>query len=326
MHINAIERVVAVCLGAAWCAVAMAQSFPSKPVKFVVGFAPGGGGDVIARIVASKLPEHLEQQVVIENRPGATGTVAANLVSKSAPDGYTLLIGATSTNSIAPSLYPNLPYNNEKDLVGVTLLASLPNLVVVHPSLGIGTLKDLIAFAKSNPGKLTFPSAGNGSTPHLAGELFKMLTGTNLVHVPYKGAGQSVSDLLSGEVTVSFDTTGTIINYVNAGRLRALAIATPKRFPLIPNVPTASEAGLAGYEVATWIGLFAPAATPRPIVHKLHADIARVLALPEIRDKLKNQLGCDDTATDSPEQFDSLVKSDTEKYAKLIKSLKIRLD
>lgn len=319
-------RLAAACLCAACFTQAGAQGFPARPVKFVVGFAPGGGGDVIARLVATKLPDFLQQQIVVENRPGATGTVAANQVAKSPPDGYTLLIGATSTNAIAPSLYANLPYNNEKDLAGVTLLASLPNLVVVHPSMGIHSLRELITYAKANPGRLSFPSAGNGSTPHLAGELFKMLTGTNLVHIPYKGAGQSVSDLLSGEVKVSFDTTGTIINYVNTGRLRALAIATPKRFPLIPDVPTAAEAGLAGYEVATWIGLFAPAATPRPIVQRLHADIARVLALPEIRDRLKNQFGCDDTATDSPEAFDRVVKTDTENYAKLIKSLKIAVE
>ncbi|HEX4325252.1 MAG TPA: tripartite tricarboxylate transporter substrate binding protein [Burkholderiales bacterium] len=311
---------------AAALAPAQAQDYPAKPVRFVVGFAPGGGGDVIARIVTAPLPAILGQQVIIDNRPGATGTVGAGLVAKSPPDGYTLYVGATSTNSIAPTLYHNLPYDSEKDLVGVTLLASLPNVISVHPSLGLNSLKELIAYAKANPGKLSFPSAGYGSTPHLAGEMFKMATGTNLLHVPYKGAGQAVPDLLSGVVTVSFDTTGTVISYILAGRLKALAIASAKRFPLIPDVPTAREAGVPGYEVSTWIGLFAPAATPRPIVKKLHDDIAQILRSPEMREKLLVQLGCDDTTTDTPEDFDKVVASDTAKYAKMIKALHLRVD
>lgn len=303
-----------------------AQSYPTRPIKFIVGFAPGGGGDVIGRVVATKLSATIGQSVYVENRPGATGTTAANQVAKSPPDGYTLLVGAVSTNSIAPSLYRNLPYDNEKDLAGVTLLASLPNLISVHPSTGFNSLGDLIAYAKANPGALSFPSAGNGSTPHLAGELFKQMTGTNLLHVPYKGAGASVADLLAGTVKVSFDTSGTIITYLSSGKLKALAIAAPRRFSPIPNVPTAGEAGVPGYEVSTWIGLFAPGATPRPIVEKLHHEIAQVLKQPETRDTMKNQFGTDDTVTNSPEEFDRLVKSDTARYSKLIKSLGLKVD
>ncbi len=325
-----LETTIQLSLGILGCVAALqpaaAQGYPNRALKFIVGFPPGGGADVVARIVGPHLTEALGQQVVIENRPGATGTVAANGVAKSAPDGYTWLIGAVSTNAIANSLYPNLPYDPEQDLVPVTLLASIPQLIAVNPSLEVRTVRELIDYARANPGKLRFPSAGNGSTPHIAGEIFKITTGTDLLHVPYKGAGQALPDLLAGRVQVSFDTTGTIISFVKAGRLRALAIAAPKRFAQIPDVPTAAEAGLPDFDISTWIGLFAPAGTPAAIVNLLHARIATVLRKPEVRNLLINNIGSDDTATATPAEFASLLKRDIARYAKVIKAAGIRAD
>jgi tripartite-type tricarboxylate transporter receptor subunit TctC len=317
-------------IGIVGCVAALqsvyAQGYPNRPLRFIVGFPPGGGNDVVARVVAPHLSEALGQQVIIENRPGATGTVAASMVAKSPPDGYTLLVGAVSTNAIAGSLYPNLPYDPERDLSPVTLLASIPQLIAVHPALEVKTVRELIDFARANPGKLRFPSAGNGSTPHITGEIFKSVTGTDLQHVPYKGAGQALPDLLAGRVQVSFDTTGTIISYVTAGKLRALAIAAPKRFALIPDVPTAAEAGLHDFEISTWIGLFSAGGTPAAIVDLLHARIAAVLRKPEVRNLLVNNIGSDDSVTGSPAEFAALLKRDIARYAKVIKAAGIRAD
>ena len=311
---------------AALSVAAHAQPFPSRPIKFIVGFPPGGGNDVVSRIVAPWLQESLGQQVIVENRPGANGTIAAAAVAKMPPDGYNLLVGAVSTNAIAPTLYGNLPYDTEKDLAAVTLLASIPQLIAVHPDLPVKSVKELVAHAKANPGQLKFPSAGNGSTPHITGEIFKLATGTDLVHVPYKGAGQALPDLLSGRLSVSFDTTGTIIQHVRSGKLRALAIAAPKRFALIPDVPTAAEAGLADFELATWIGLFAPGGTPPAILNTLHSRIAAVLQKPEVRNQLVNNIGSDDSVTRSPEEFAALLHRDVLRYAKVIKAAGVKAD
>lgn len=304
----------------------LAQEYPSRPIRFVVGFPPGGGNDVVARVVAPPLTEALGQQVLVENRAGATGTVAAAAIAKSPPDGYALLVGAVSTNAIAPALYANLTYDPVRDLVPVTLLASIPQLIAIHPSLDVKNVRELIDHARANPGKLRFASAGNGSTPHISGEIFKMLTGTDLVHVPYKGAGAALPDVLAGRVPVSFDTTGTIINHVRAGKLKALAIAAPRRFALIPDVPTAAEAGLADFEISTWIGLFAPGGTPAAVVNLLHARIATVLQRAEVRNQLVNNIGSDDSITRTPAEFEALLKRDIERYAKVIKSNNIRAD
>ena len=305
---------------------AAAQVFPNKPIRFVVGFPPGGGGDVIARIVSAPLSELLGQPIIVENKPGATGTLAAGIVAKSLPDGYTLLVGATSTNAIAPALYPQLSYDNEKDLVGVSLLASFPHVVAITPTLKVNSLKELIAYDHDHPGELTFSSAGNGSTPHLAGEMFNKLANTHLRHIPYKGAGQSIPDLLAGRISVSFDTTATIIAYLNIGGLRTLAIASPQRFAGLPDVPTAAEAGLANFEMSTWIGVFAPAATPKDIVDKLNAAMNAVLQRPDIRHQLKAQFGCDDLVTPTAESFQQLVQRDINRFSQLIKELNVRID
>ncbi len=309
------------------CQVVFGQgAFPNRPIRLLIGFPPGGGNDVVARIVGPKLGDLLGQQVVLENRPGATGTIAANMVAKAPPDGYTLLEGAVSTNVIANFLYRDLPYNPEKDLVPVILLASIPQLIAVHPALNIHSLQELIAYARANPGKLHFGSAGNGSTPHIAGEIFKSKTGTDLVHVPYKGAGQALPDLLAGRVPVSFDTTGTIISHVKAGTLRALAIAAPRRFAPIGDVPTAAEAGLAEFEISTWIGVFAPALTAPSIINFLHERISTVLRMPEVRNQLVNNIGSDDTVTTSPQEFANFFRREIVKYAAVIKAAGIRLE
>src|SRR5688572_32762014 len=220
---------------------AQAQDYPGKPVRMVVGFPPGGGTDVVARILAPRMSELLGQPVVIENRPGATGTVAAGLVAKSPPDGYTIMMGHISVNAIAPSLFAKLPYDASRDFAAITLAAAVPHLVVAHPALPAKSVKQLIALAKARPDELSFPSAGNGSTPHLSGELFKLLTGTKMLHVPYKGTGQSIPDLLSGRHQVAFDTMPAASGYVRDGRMRPLAVTSAKRVAEFADVPTAEE-------------------------------------------------------------------------------------
>lgn len=319
---------VAAILGAA-TGIAAAQEgashYPTKTIRMVVGFPPGGGTDVMARLVAPKLSESWNQQVVIDNRPGATGIIGANLVAKAAPDGYTLLMGHVSTNAIAASLFSKLPYDPEKDFAPITRVSSVPHILVVHPSLDVHTVKELIALAKAKPGQLVFPSAGNGSTPHLAGEIFKTMTGVNLIHVPYKGSGQSVQDLLGGQVQVAFDTTPTLIQYVKAGKLRPLGVSTLKRLASVPDVPTIAESGVPGYEVTTWYGLFAPPGTPPEIVRKVHAEVVKIVRLPDIAARL-DSMGTDETTNATPEEFAALVKTDIAKYAKVIKAAGLHID
>jgi tripartite-type tricarboxylate transporter receptor subunit TctC len=316
---------LALALALATAATAHAQTYPDRPIRMVVGFPPGGGTDVVARILVPRLSEQLGQQVVIENRPGATGTVAAGMVAKSAPDGYTLMMGHVSVNAIAPSLFRNLTYDVLKDFAPVTLTASVPNFIVVHPSFQVHSVKELIAYAKANPGKLSFPSAGNGSTPHLAGEMFKSLAGVNLVHVPYKGSGQSMQDLLAGQHLVAFDTVPAAAPFVRAGRLRLLAVSSARRLADFPDTPTVEEAGVPGYQVSTWYGVFAPAGTPPAIVGRLHAEINKAMQTPELHAQFA-AMGADDTVTRSPEEFMALVRADTARYAKVVKDAGLKLD
>jgi tripartite-type tricarboxylate transporter receptor subunit TctC len=301
-----------------------AQEFPSKPVRMVVGFPPGGGTDVVARILSPRMSELLGQPIVIENRPGATGTMAAGQVAKSPPDGYTIMMGHVSVNAIAPALFANLQYDVIKDFAPVAIAAAVPHLVTVHPSVQAASLKDLIADLKAKP-DLTFPSAGNGSMPHLAGEIFKSLAGVKLVHVPYKGTGQSMQDLLGGQHLVAFDTMPASAPHVRSGKLRALAVSSAARVPGLADVPTAEEAGLAGYQVTTWYGIFAPAGTPAAIVRRLHADTVKAMQTPDTRAKLEG-IGADGTVSRSPEEFAALVRADTARYAKIVKDIGLRID
>ena len=306
-------------------ALAWAQDYPGKPVRMVVGFPRGGGTDVVARILAPKLSELLGQPLVIENRPGATGTAAAAMVAKSPPDGYTIMMGHVSVNAIAPSLFANLQYDAIRDFAPVALAASVPHFVVVHPSVAAASLKELIAYLKAQGSKLTFPSAGNGSMPHLAGEIFKSLAGVELVHVPYKGSGQSMQDLLGGQHAVAFDTMPASAPHVRSGRLRALAVSSAGRLPAFPDVPTAEEAGLPGYRITTWYGVFAPAGTPAAIVRRLHADTVKAMQSPETRSKLEG-VGADGTVSRSPEEFAALVRADTARYAGIVKRIGLKID
>jgi tripartite-type tricarboxylate transporter receptor subunit TctC len=302
-----------------------AEPYPNRPIRMLVGFAPGGGTDVVARILAPKLVEMWGQQVVIDNRTGATGTIAAGVVARSTPDGYTLLMGHASTNTIAPALYASLPFDPYKDFAPVTLAGSVPHLVSVHPSVPARTIRELIALAKASPGTLTTPSSGYGSMSHIAGEVFKHMTGTNFTHVPYKGAGLSVQDLVAGQVKVSFDTTPAVMSFVKAGRLRALAAAAPKRLASLPDLPTVSEAGVPGFVMSSWYGVFAPAGTPVAIVRKLNADVNRAQDIPDVKERM-DQLGADDARTNTPEAFTAMVNADLVRFAKVVKAAGIRIE
>jgi len=310
---------------AAAALLAQAQEYPAKPLRMVVGFPPGGGTDVVARILQPRLGELLGQPIVIDNRPGATGTVAAGHVAKSPPDGYTIMMGHVSVNAIAPSLFSNLPYDVERDFAPIGIAAAVPHIVAVHPSLPVAKLGELIAYIKARPGQLTFPSAGNGSMPHLAGEVFQALAGVKLLHVPYKGSGQSMQDLLGGQHLVAFDTMAASAPHVRSGKLRALAVSTAGRVATLPDVPTAVEAGLPGYIVTTWYGVFAPSGTPPPVVNRLHAELVKAMQTPDVRVKLEG-IGADGSVSRSPAEFAVLVRADTARYAKIVKDIGLRID
>src|SRR5499426_1748924 len=311
-------RLPALIVALAASACAHAQSYPTRPVKMVVGFPPGGGTDVVARIIAPGLGENLGQPVVIENRPGATGTVAAAMVARAPADGYTIMMGHVSVNAIAPSLFPNLQYDVIRDFAPVTLAASVPHFVVVHPSLPVSSIRELIAYARERPGKLSFPSAGNGSTPHLAGEIFKSMAGVDIVHVPYKGTGQSIADLLAGQHQVGFDTVPASAGYVRSGKMRLLGVSSAKRIPEHPDAPTVAESGVPGYEVITWYGVFAPGGTSAAIVNRLHDAIAKAMEAPNAHARLA-EAGADGSVTRTPGEFAAIVRADTARYAKIIK-------
>ncbi len=320
-----IVRLVLAVGALAISAAVAAQDYPAKPIRMLTPWPPGGGTDIVTRLVSAKLAEAWGQQVVVENRAGATGTIGTDLVAKSAPDGYTLIIGTNATHVLAVSLLPSLPYDQQKDLTPVTRIAAVPHIIAVNPSVNARTLGEQIALAKAGPGKIAFGSAGNGSTPHLAGELFKSIAGVDLQHVPYKGTGQSLQDTLGGQVQVSFDTMPSVLPHIKSGKLRALAIAGPKRVSALPDVPTVAEAGAPGAEGMTWYGMFGPAGLPPEIVRKLHAEVVKIVALPDVKARL-DALGSDETASASPEEFAAMVRADIAKYAKVIKAAGLKLD
>lgn len=305
------------------CALAMAiaggaaaQGYPAKPIRIVVPFAPGGGADIIARVLGQKMTETWGQQVVVDNRAGASGNIGHEIVAKAVPDGHTLLM-ASSAFAINPSLYKNLPYDPLRDFVAVTQPALLPNILVVHPSLPVKNVKDLVALAKTRPGQIAYASAGAGTGTHLAAEMFKLQAHIDLVHVPYKGGGAVINDLLGGQVALTFATLPSVMPYVQAERLRALAMTTAKRWPGLPQVPTMAESGFAGFEISTWIGLLAPAGSPREAVAKLHGEVVRVLKLPDVQERFA-KLGMEPVG-DTPEQFATYLRSELAKYAKVVK-------
>lgn len=303
------------------CAMALApaawgQGYPSHPVRIVIPLSPGGTTDIPGRLIASKLSEALGQNFFVENKPGAGSTIGADFVAKSKPDGYTLLLTATP-HVIVGNLYKKLPYDTLADFTPVTRVASGPYVLVVHPSLGANSVKELIAMAKASPGKIDFASSGNGSAQHLVGALFMHMAGVELTHIPYKGSGPAQADLMAGVVKVSFVGTPIAIPHVKSGRLKALGVTTSRRSAQMPDVPTIAEAGVPGYEAIVWVGLLAPAKTPRDIVVKLNSEIGKILASPEIQRQLSAS-GVDATPT-TPEEFGSYLKSEFEKWGKVVR-------
>ena len=310
--------------GLAGVVQAQANDYPSKPIRLVVPAAPGGGADFLARIVGVKLGELVGQSVVVENRAGASGTIAADGTAKSPGDGYTVLMGQSTSIVIAPQLNPKLPYDTLRDLKPVTLVAEVPNVMVVHPSVPANTVKDLIALAKAKPDMLNFGSSGNGAPSHLAGEMFKSATGTRLVHVPYKGAGPAVNALLAGEIQVMFAPIVAVLPQVKAGRLRALGVTSAKRSAAAPDLPTLAEAGLTGYEISSWFGLFVPASTPAAVVDKLFKETSRVLKSPDVLERFAKE-GAEPVGS-TPADFNNYVRTEFVKYNKVIKDNGIKAD
>jgi tripartite-type tricarboxylate transporter receptor subunit TctC len=295
-----------------------AQSYPGKSIRFIVPFPPGGPLDIVARAIGQELNKSWGQPVIIDNRPGAGGNIGADLVAKSPADGYTILMGAVSTHAINVSLYSKLPYDPIRDFAPVTLITSVPNVLVVHPSVPVKNVQELIALAKSRPGQLNFASGSTGSAGHLAGELFKSMAGVEMTHIPYKGAAPAVVDLLAGHVSLMFDNMASALPYIKSGRVRALAVTTLKRSPLLPQLPTISEAGLRGFDISTWFGIFAPAGTPPDIVVKLNAEIVRILHTLEMKERLA-ALGAE-AIGNKPDEFAAFIKAEIPKYAKVIKA------
>jgi tripartite-type tricarboxylate transporter receptor subunit TctC len=301
-----------------------AQSWPEKQITFIVPFAAGGGTDAFARPLAAELDAQLGKRVLIENRAGAGGTVGASAAAKATPDGYTFFVGAAH-HTIAPSLYPKLDYDIEKDFVAVALIARPPQVVVVNPDkIAAKTLKEFIDYLNANPGKVNYGSAGAGTTHHLAGELFKILTKTNIQHVPYRGAGPAMQDLIAGHVPVVFDGLGSSAAPVRAGQLRALAVAAPKRVSAFPELPTAAEAGLPGYEVSTWYGLFAPKGTPPAIIERMTKELRTAMAKPQVREAWERN------GSDVPDvtgaAFSKMVSSEVERWRKVVTDANVKLD
>jgi tripartite-type tricarboxylate transporter receptor subunit TctC len=297
------------------------QPYPAKPVRLVVPSAPGGGTDITARVMAPKLSEFLGQQVVVENRAGAGTMIGGEVVARAAPDGYTLLMGI-STLAINPAMYKKVPYDALKDFAPITQAVSLPNLLVVHPSLPVKTVKELVAFARARPGQLQFASAGVGTNPHLAAELFLSMTGTKMLHVPYKGSGAGVIDVIAGHVPVMTPSILTGLPHAKAGRLRALGVTSAQRAGGAPEIPTIAEAGVPGYEAVQWFGILAPAATPRAVIDRVHREAVKVLQSADIRERLKAD-GADPVAS-SPEEFAAFLRSETAKWAKVVKAVGIQ--
>ncbi|MDP2238753.1 MAG: tripartite tricarboxylate transporter substrate binding protein [Burkholderiales bacterium] len=294
-----------------------AQQYPTKPLRLIVPYPPGGGTDTIARVFALKLSEAIGQQVVLDNRPGAGANLGLEIAAKTPPDGYTLLL-ATIANTISASLYAKLNYDLVRDFAPVTLLATTPHIVVVHPSLPVKSARELITFAKARPGQITYSSSGSGTPAHLAGELFASMTGVKMIHVPYKGGGPSVIALVGGEVSVGFPTMPSVIGHIKAGKMRALALTTAKRSPSLPDLVTLGESAVPGYDVGSWYGLLVPAATPKEIITRLHAETLKVLRLPDTLQRL-DAAGFE-VLTSTPEEYGAFTRSEIEKWAKVVKA------
>lgn len=303
---------------------ASAQTYPVKPIRMIIGFAPGGGTDQLGRLVAQKLAEPLGQQIIVDNRAGASGQIAAELVAKSPPDGYTICMASVGTFAILPALLTKLPFDVERDFSPITLVGSGPNLLVVHPSLPVKTVKELIALAKARPGQLQYASPGAGTSNHVAAEYFKTQTKTDILHVPYKGSGQSLIDLISGQVHINFDSVPAVNAYVQQGKLRAIAVTSPKRFSVLPDIPTMEESGVPGFNMTTWWGLVAPAGLSKEIVARIHTETVKLLRQTDIKERIAFLGG--EPVGNSPEEFAAFIRGERDKYVRIAKAANIKID
>lgn len=306
-------------------ATVRAQAWPSKPIRLIVGFAPGGGTDIIARAMAQRLSELLGAQIVVENRAGAAGTIGADMVAKAAPDGYTLLMGHSNPNAIAPFVLGKVPYDPANDFSTIQYIGFVPNILVVHPSVNARSVEELIALVRSKPGTMTYASSGIGSSQHLAGALFSKITGTQLTHIPYKGSGQAITDLLAGQVNMNFDTMPPVLPHIMSGKLRALAISTSTRMPQLPDVPTFNEVGIRGFDVTNWYSLMGPKGLPREMVLKLVDAMKKTMEDPSVKGKLEPQ-GVIYGGARTPEEFNTFLRAELTKYATLVKDLGVRAE
>jgi len=311
-------------LALAWIPLSYADNYPSKPIKIIVPFSAGGSMDTLARLFGEQLKQVWGQTVIVDNRPGATGIIGTKLGAEAQPDGYTLLMVASATMAINPSVFKKLSYDPLKDFAPIMLFVDAPILLVAHPSVRAQSVKELIALAKAKPGELSFASAGNGRLQHLAGELFKSMAGIDITHVAYKGSAPATADLLGGQVSLMFDVMPTVIGHVKAGKLKAIAAAGAKRSPLLPGIPTVAEAGLAGYEAHSWYGIAAPAKTPRALIDKLHVQFKQAIQTPQLHSRLL-ELGLEPVGN-TPQEFSALIRSEQARYAKLVKASGVRAD
>jgi tripartite-type tricarboxylate transporter receptor subunit TctC len=310
-------------LGCTFSDATIAQTWPAKSIRIVVPFPPGGGTDTFARPLAARLSVQLGQQIVIDNRGGAGGTIGADVVAKSAPDGYTFLLGAVH-HTVAPAVYKSLPYDLDRDLAPVTGVAYVPDVLVVNRNVKAETVKDLVALAKASPGKLNYGSSGNGTTRHLAGIIFGNLAGITLQHVPYKGSGPAMTALLGGEIEMIFEGLGSAASHIRSGSIRALAVPSPKRSPAFPDIPTMAEAGIPGFESISWYGLWAPAGTPPEVLQRLQVEVAKALASPEMKSAWASQGA--EPGGEPREQFQAFVRAETVKWGRLAREAKVTVD
>ena len=306
-------------------ALAEAQAWPTRPVRLVLGFAPGGAADLVSRVIGEPLSRNLGQSIVVDNRPGAGSSIAAEHVAKSAPDGYTVLIASPSSILVNPIIMPKSGFDPRRDLIPVTKVSSSPLVVAVNPKVGVNSLQELIAYAKKSPNKLNYASSGNGAAPHMAAVLFMRLTGTEMVHVPYKGGGPAVQSVLAGDTQLSFATPPSVLPLVQAGRLKALAVTAPQRTPLVPGVPGMAEAGLPDYALSFWYGFFVPAGTPREIVQRLYAETAKVLVLAEVKAALAKD-GTETSGSKSPEDFSAYIAEEAKVWTRLVKESGVKAE
>ncbi len=302
----------------------LAQSYPAKPIRLIIPFPPGGSTDILGRSLAQKLSEAWGQQVIVDNRGGAGGTIGADLAAKAPADGYTLLMGHIGTLAVNVALYPRLSYDPVKDFTPVSLVALVPNVLVVHPSLPAKTVADLVAYARANPGKLNYSSGGNGSAAHLAVEYFKLQTKTDIVHVPYKGTGPSVTDLIAGQVSMTMTGAPAVMPHVQSGRIRALGVSSPQRIPALAQIPTVAESGVPGFDATQWYGVVAPAGTPRDIVAKLNAEIRKIMQSKEMLERLNTEGAI--SAAGTPEQFDAYIKSEIARWGAVVRAAGMKAD